>query len=96
MGSSFIPQGYQPHLSLYQTQRAISLIKRVFQDSLAHALHLERVSAPLFVEPGSGLNDNLNGVERPVSFDIPFARADAEVVHSLAKWKRMALYRYEI
>ena len=63
MGSSFIPQGYQPHLSLYQTQRAISLIKRVFQDSLAHALHLERVSAPLFVEPGSGLNDNLNGVE---------------------------------
>ncbi|MCI6588999.1 MAG: aspartate--ammonia ligase, partial [Clostridiales bacterium] len=96
MGSSFIPQGYQPHLSLYQTQRAISLIKRVFQDSLAHALHLERVSAPLFVEPGSGLNDNLNGVERPVSFDIPFAGADAEVVHSLAKWKRMALYRYEI
>ena len=73
MGSSFIPQGYQPHLSLYQTQRAISLIKRVFQDSLAHALHLERVSAPLFVEPSSGLNDNLNGVERPVSFDIPFA-----------------------
>lgn len=96
MGSSFIPQGYQPHLSLYQTQRAISLIKRVFQDSLAQALHLERVSAPLFVEPASGLNDNLNGVERPVSFDIPFAGADAEVVHSLAKWKRMALYRYEI
>ena len=95
MGSSFIPQGYQPHLSLYQTQRAISLIKRVFQDSLAHALHLERVSAPLFVEPGSGLNDNLNGVERPVSFDIPFARADAEVVHSLAKWKRFALKKYD-
>ena len=96
MGSSFIPEGYQPHLSLYQTQSAISLIKRVFQDSLAHALHLERVSAPLFVEPTSGLNDNLSGVERPVSFDIPCANADAEVVHSLAKWKRMALYRYEI
>ncbi|MBR5561156.1 MAG: aspartate--ammonia ligase, partial [Clostridia bacterium] len=96
MGSSFIPEGYQPHLSLYQTQSAISLIKRVFQDSLAHALHLERVSAPLFVEPTSGLNDNLSGVERPVSFDIPYANADAEVVHSLAKWKRMALYRYEI
>ena len=96
MGSSFIPDGYHPHLSLYQTQSAISLIKRVFQDSLAHALHLERVSAPLFVEPTSGLNDNLSGVERPVSFDIPCANADAEVVHSLAKWKRMALYRYEI
>ena len=96
MRSSFIPQGYQPHLTLYQTQSAISLIKRVFQDSLAHALHLERVSAPLFVEPDSGLNDNLSGVERPVSFDVPGAGANAEVVHSLAKWKRMALYRYEI
>ena len=96
MGSSFIPAGYAPHLSLYQTQSAISLIKRVFQDSLARALHLERVSAPLFVEPGSGLNDDLNGVERPVRFDVPGAEADAEVVHSLAKWKRMALYRYEI
>ena len=95
MGSSFIPQGYQPHLSLYQTQRAISLIKRVFQDSLAHALHLERVSAPLFVEPGSGLNDNLNGVERPVSFDIPDVGATGQVVHSLAKWKRLALKRYD-
>ena len=94
--TSYIPEGYKPHLTLYQTQSAISLIKRVFQDSLAHALHLERVSAPLFVEPASGLNDDLNGVERPVSFDIPFAGADAQVVHSLAKWKRMALYRYEI
>ncbi len=96
MGSSYIPADYKPHLTLYQTQRAISLIKRVFQDSLSHALHLERVSAPLFVEPGSGLNDNLNGVERPVQFDIPHAQAQAEVVHSLAKWKRMALYRYEV
>ena len=96
MGKSYIPEGYAPHLSLYQTQSAISLIKRVFQDSLAHSLHLKRVSAPLFVEPSSGLNDDLNGVERPVSFDIPFANAQAQVVHSLAKWKRMALYRYDI
>jgi len=96
MGSSFIPQGYVPHLSLYQTQSAISLIKRVFQDSLARTLNLKRVSAPLFVEPTSGLNDDLNGVERPVRFDVPCAHADAEVVHSLAKWKRMALYRYDI
>ena len=96
MGKSYIPEGYAPHLSLYQTQSAISLIKRVFQDSLAHSLHLKRVSAPLFVEPSSGLNDDLSGVERPVSFDIPFAGADAQVVHSLAKWKRMALYRYDI
>ncbi len=58
---------------------------------LCGALHLHRVSAPLFVEPASGLNDDLNGVERPVTFDIPAAGRDAEVVHSLAKWKRMAL-----
>ena len=96
MRSSFIPEGYAPHLSLYQTQSAISLIKRVFQDSLARTLNLKRVSAPLFVEPGSGLNDDLSGVERPVSFDVPCAKADAVVVHSLAKWKRMALYRYDI
>ncbi len=96
MSKSFIPEGYAPHLSLYQTQSAISLIKRIFQDSLSRALNLKRVSAPLFVEPSSGLNDDLNGVERPVSFDIPFAQAEAQVVHSLAKWKRMALYRYDI
>ena len=96
MGQSYIPAGYAPHLSLYQTQSAISLIKRVFQDSLARALNLKRVSAPLFVEPSSGLNDDLNGVERPVSFDIPGANAEGQVVHSLAKWKRMALYRYDI
>ena len=96
MGRSYIPSGYAPHLSLYQTQSAISLIKRVFQDTLARELNLKRVSAPLFVEPSSGLNDDLNGVERPVGFDIPFANAQAQVVHSLAKWKRMALYRYDI
>lgn len=96
MKRSFFPEGYAPHLTLYQTQSAISLIKRSFQDSLARALNLKRVSAPLFVEPSSGLNDDLNGVERPVSFDIPFANGQAQVVHSLAKWKRMALYRYDI
>ncbi len=96
MGTSYIPEGYAPKLSLYQTQSAISLIKRVFQDSLARTLNLKRVSAPLFVEPTSGLNDDLNGIERPVRFDVPHAKAEAEVVHSLAKWKRMALYRYDI
>lgn len=95
MGQSFIPAGYAPHLSLYETQSAISLIKRVFQDALSRELNLRRVSAPLFVEPSSGLNDDLNGVERPVSFDIPAAGMEAQVVHSLAKWKRMALYRYD-
>ena len=96
MGQSFIPAGYAPHLSLYETQSAISLIKRAFQDALSRELNLRRVSAPLFVEPSSGLNDDLNGVERPVGFDIPCAHANAQVVHSLAKWKRMALYRYDI
>ena len=96
MAKSYIPEGYAPHLTLYQTQSAISLIKRAFQDSLGRALNLKRVSAPLFVEPSSGLNDDLNGVERPVSFDIPCAGGEAQVVHSLAKWKRMALYRYDI
>ena len=93
---SFIPAGYKPALTLYQTQSAISLIKRVFQDAIARELNLKRVSAPLFVEPSSGLNDDLNGVERPVAFDIPAAGSNAQVVHSLAKWKRMALYRYDI
>ena len=96
MNKTYIPKGYSPKLTLYETQAAISLIKRTFQDHLAQALNLKRVSAPLFVEPSSGLNDDLNGVERPVSFDIPAAQKDAVVVHSLAKWKRMALYRYDI
>ena len=94
MGQSFIPAGYAPHLSLYETQSAISLIKRVFQDALSRELNLRRVSAPLFVEPSSGLNDDLNGVERPVSFDVPCLDERAEVVHSLAKWKRYALAEY--
>jgi len=92
---TFIPEGYKPKMSLYETQDAISFIKREFQDSLARALHLKRVTAPLFVEPDTGLNDNLNGFERPVGFDIPYTKKDAQVVQSLAKWKRMALYRYD-
>ena len=71
MNHTVIPAGYEPTLSLYETQAAISLIKRTFQDHLAQTLNLKRVSAPLFVDPSSGLNDDLNGVERPVSFDIP-------------------------
>ena len=95
MSKTVIPQGYKSTMTLYETQDAISVIKRAFQDSLARALRLKRVSAPLFVQPQSGLNDDLNGVERPVGFDIPAAQTDAQVVHSLAKWKRMALYRYD-
>ena len=89
-----IPAGYAPCLNLYDTQKAIGLLKRLFEDTLGGALHLRRVSAPLFVEAATGLNDDLNGVERPVSFDIPAAGREAQVVHSLAKWKRMALHLY--
>ena len=96
MNRTFIPAGYEPKLSLYETQAAISLIKRTFQDHLSQSLNLKRVSAPLFVDPMSGLNDDLNGVERAVTFDIPAVGMDAQVVHSLAKWKRMALYRYDV
>ena len=95
MEKTVIPQGYAPCLNLYDTQKAIGLLKRLFADTLGGALRLRRVSAPLFVEASSGLNDDLNGVERPVSFDIPFAGREAQEVHSLAKWKRMALYRYQ-
>ena len=89
-----IPQNYRPVLNEYDTQRAIAYIKRTFQDEFSHALNLKRVSAPLFVTEDSGLNDNLNGYERAVSFDIPDVGKDAQVVHSLAKWKRLALKRY--
>ena len=95
MLTTVIPEGYAPHLNLYDTQKAIGLLKRLFEDNLGGALHLRRVSAPLFVEASTGLNDDLNGVERAVSFDIPDAGRDAQVVHSLAKWKRLALHRYQ-
>jgi len=94
MNKIYIPQGYKPILDEYDTQRAIAYIKKTFQDEFSGALNLKRVSAPLFVTENSGLNDNLNGYERPVAFDIPAVGTDAQVVHSLAKWKRLALKRY--
>lgn len=90
----FIPTEYKPVLGIYDTQKAIGTLKRLFEDNLSGSLHLRRVSAPLFVDGESGLNDNLNGYERPVEFDIPAAQRSAQVVHSLAKWKRMALKDY--
>ena len=95
MSNLVIPQGYTAPLPNYELQRAIAFIKESFQTNLSNALNLRRVSAPLFVTSDSGLNDNLNGTERPVRFDIPgVGGKDAEVVHSLAKWKRLALKRY--
>ena len=91
---TILPERYQPALGLYETQKAIGLIKNIFQVKLCAALHLKRVTAPLFVDPATGLNDDLNGVERPVSFDIPAVGKEAQVVHSLAKWKRLALHDY--
>ena len=95
MGKSIIPEGYQSALNLYDTQVGIKTVKDFFQNLLAERLNLLRVTAPLFVEPESGLNDNLNGVERPVSFGIKELNdKEAEIVHSLAKWKRFALQKY--
>ena len=91
---TILPEHYQPALGLYETQKAIGLIKNIFQVKLCAALHLKRVTAPLFVDPATGLNDDLNGVERPVSFDIPAVGIEGQVVHSLAKWKRLALHDY--
>ena len=91
MSKVFIPQDYHTPLSVYEMQRAIEFIKSNFQVNLSNALNLRRVSAPLFVDENSGLNDNLNGYERPVSFDILQTGKEAQVVQSLAKWKRMAL-----
>ena len=90
-----VPAGYEPAIDLRETQIAIKIIKDFFQRELAKQLHLTRVSAPLFVLPESGLNDNLNGVERPVQFGIREQDdRPAEIVHSLAKWKRLALKEY--
>ena len=95
MGKIYIPEGYKSPQTIKQTEKAIKEVKDYFERALADALHLTRVSAPLFVKPSSGLNDNLNGVERPVAFGIK-EQDDAivEIVHSLAKWKRMALKDY--
>ena len=109
MSKSIYPENYHSDLNLHDTQVAIKTVKDFFQRALTERLNLLRVTAPLFVEPSSGLNDNLNGVERPVSFDIRGIKGEnAEIVHSLAKWKRYAsenntvfrygrgsLYRYE-
>ena len=95
MSKIILPAGYTPALNLYDTQRAIGTVKRLFADTLCATLNLRRVSAPLFVEAASGLNDDLNGVERKVSFDIKDTGVTAEVVQSLAKWKRKALKDYD-
>ena len=89
-----IPQNYHSLMTVIDTEIAIKLLKDQFEAILAKKLNLVRVSAPLFVRPESGLNDNLNGVERPVSFDVKSVGANVEIVHSLAKWKRMALKKY--
>lgn len=90
-----LPDHYKNRLGIRETEEAIKLLKDFFESRLARQLNLTRVSAPLFVKPETGLNDNLNGVERPVSFDVKGIDGDTvEVVHSLAKWKRMALKRY--
>lgn len=91
----WIPEGYDHPLDIRETELAIKLIKDFFEHDLATELNLTRVSAPLFVRPSTGLNDNLNGIERPVAFDVKSMQSEiVEVVHSLAKWKRQALKRY--
>lgn len=94
MSKTVIPKGYFPLLDIKETEIAIKKVKDFFERDLALRLNLTRVSAPLFVETNSGFNDTLNGVERPVSFDIKDSGVEAEIVHSLAKWKRVALKRY--
>ncbi len=89
----YIPEGYEPHLNLRETEVAIKKVKDFFERDLAIELNLTRVSAPLFVDRESGLNDNLSGKERPVTFDV-FSGKNFEIVHSLAKWKRYALNMY--
>jgi aspartate--ammonia ligase len=95
MSNCIIPEGYTPALQLYDTQKAIGLIKHDFSDLLSASLKLNRVSAPLFVPAGLGLNDDLNGVEEPVSFTVTESGTPAQIVQSLAKWKRMALRNYD-
>lgn len=95
MNSLFIPSNYSPKLNLKETEIAIKKVKDFFENALARELNLTRVSAPLFVKPETGLNDNLNGIERPVGFDVKaIGGSGCEIVQSLAKWKRMALKKY--
>lgn len=91
-----IPEDYKCNLDVLETQRAIKKLKDYFQKELSEELNLLRVSSPLFVLPESGTNDNLNGIETPVSFNVPFLNKKAEIVQSLAKWKRVAIERYNI
>ncbi|MBP1044302.1 aspartate--ammonia ligase [Vagococcus sp. BWB3-3] len=95
MSKTIVPHNYQSILNVYDTQTAIGFIKRCFEEAMTGSLKLKRVSAPLFVNQQSGLNDNLSGVERPVQFDVPSLDDNGEVVHSLAKWKRVALKQYD-
>ncbi len=94
MYSLKLTKNYVPLLSQRETEKAIKLVKDGFQQVFSKALGLERISAPVMVRAGSGLNDDLNGIERPVRFDVPQAGFEVEIVHSLAKWKRMALREY--
>ncbi len=94
MSKVYIPKGYKSILNMYDTQTAIGLLKRIFEEKLCLALNLKRVSAPLFVDPKMGINDDLNGIERPVSFEIKETGSEAVIVHSLAKWKRVVLGSY--
>lgn len=95
MSKIIIPEGYRPALNLYDTQRAIGTVKRLFADTLCATLNLTRVSAPLMLEAATGLNDDLNGVERKVTFDLKDGAIETQVVQSLAKWKRKALKDYD-
>ena len=92
--STVYVEGYQSALSIRETEKAIRLIKDTFQQRLSKALNLEYISAPLFLRKGRGLNDDLNGVERKVHFDLKELEGEYEIVQSLAKWKRYALYKY--
>ena len=95
MPDLYIPENYKPLLSVKETEKAIVLLKDFFQLALSTELGLTRVTAPLFVKSGTGINDDLNGVERPVKFPVKdMEDAQMEIVHSLAKWKRMALAKY--
>ncbi|MTI48073.1 MAG: aspartate--ammonia ligase [Firmicutes bacterium] len=96
MKNLVIPKGYKPQLSVYETEVTIKKLKDYFENNLAEVLELTRISAPLFVIPETGTNDNLNGSEKPISFEVKgIGDKRAEIVHSLAKWKRMALHRYD-
>ncbi|MBQ7595651.1 MAG: aspartate--ammonia ligase [Clostridia bacterium] len=94
MSTLIFPEGYSSSLSRRETQKAIKFVKDTFQKNIAHALNLDRITAPLMVMQGSGINDDLNGVERKVHFTMREIEGTAEVVQSLAKWKRMSLYKY--